>query len=46
MKILINILLRFLPDDTLCLLEEECFQEMGNRRFIIWEEDINNIDQN
>ncbi|MBD2682875.1 MULTISPECIES: hypothetical protein [Nostoc] len=46
MKKLLKILLKLLPDDTLCLLEEECFQEMEKRKFIIWEEDINNIEQN
>jgi hypothetical protein len=46
MKRIFKMLLKLLPDDPLCLLEEECFQEMENRRFIIWEEDINNIEQN
>ena len=46
MKILSKIWLRLLPDDTLCLLEDECFKEMENRKLIVWEEDINNIEQN
>lgn len=46
MKIVIKIWLRLLPDDTLFLLEDEFFKEMGNRKFIVWEEDINNIGQN
>ncbi|MEH2021028.1 MAG: hypothetical protein V7K74_26500 [Nostoc sp.] len=44
MKILIKIWLKLIPDDTLCLLEEECFKEMVNRKLIVWEEDINNIE--
>lgn len=28
MKTLVKILLRFLPNNALCLLEEECFNEM------------------
>jgi hypothetical protein len=46
MKKLLKILLRLLPDNTLCLLEEESFKEMEKRGFIIWEEDINSIEQN
>ncbi len=46
MKKILKILLKLLPDDTLCSLEEECFKEMENRKFIVWEEDINNIEQN
>ncbi|AUB44838.1 hypothetical protein COO91_11085 (plasmid) [Nostoc flagelliforme CCNUN1] len=46
MKILIKIWLKLIPDDTLYLLEEECFKEMVNRKLIVWEEDINNIEQN
>gem|GEM_PF-3789696 len=46
MKTLFKILMRLLPDDTLCLLEEESFKEMEKRGFIIWEKDINNIEQN
>ncbi|WP_373527404.1 hypothetical protein [Nostoc sp.] len=46
MRILIKIMLRLLPDNTLCLFEEESFKEMEKRGFIIWEEDINSIEQN
>jgi hypothetical protein len=46
MRILIKILLRLLPDNTLCLFEEESFKEMEKRGFIIWEKDINSIEQN
>jgi hypothetical protein len=46
MKILIKIWLRLLPNDTFCLLEDECFKEMENIKIIVWEEDINNIEQN
>ncbi|WP_263976847.1 hypothetical protein [Amazonocrinis nigriterrae] len=39
-------LLKLLPDDTLCLLEEECFKEMEKRGFIVYAEDLNSVNQN
>ncbi|MBD2341274.1 hypothetical protein H6G64_30450 [Calothrix sp. FACHB-156] len=52
-KKLINILLKMLPDDTLCWLEEEFFKEMERRNFIIYvgeasrrEDDLNQSGQN
>ncbi|BAY14158.1 hypothetical protein NIES2098_73560 (plasmid) [Calothrix sp. NIES-2098] len=45
-KKLIKIILKILPDDTLCLLEEECFKEMETRNFIIYEDDLNQSGQN
>jgi hypothetical protein len=35
-----KILLRLLPDNTLCLFEEECFKEMETRGLIVWAENI------
>jgi hypothetical protein len=43
---LIKIILKLLPDDTLCLLHEECFDEMRRRKFIIYEYELNQSEQN
>lgn len=43
---LTRILLKILPDDTLCLLHEECFDEMRIRKFIIYEDELNQSEQN
>jgi hypothetical protein len=45
-KKLTRLLLKIIPDDTLCLLHEECFDEMRRRKFIIYEDDLNQSDQN
>lgn len=53
LELLIKNLLKILPDDTLCLLHEECFCEMRNRKFIIYvgeasrrEDELNQSEQN
>lgn len=38
---LIRKIIKLLPDDTLCLLEDEFFKEMERRKFIIYEDDLN-----
>ncbi|MFN6565637.1 hypothetical protein [Dendronalium sp. ChiSLP03b] len=43
---LTRIILKILPDDTLCLLHEECFDEMRRRKFIIYEDELNQSGQN
>ncbi|MFN6565207.1 MAG: hypothetical protein RMY28_036145 [Nostoc sp. ChiSLP01] len=43
---LTRIILKILPDDTLCLLHEECFDEMRRRKFIIYEDELNQSEQN
>lgn len=46
MKTLIKILLKLLPDDTLCLLDEKCFNEMRRRKFIIYEDELHQSGKN
>jgi hypothetical protein len=46
MKTLIKIILKLLNDDTLCLLHEECFEEMRKIKFIIYEDDLNRSELN
>lgn len=46
MKILVKIILKLLNDDTLCLLHEECFDEMRNRKFILYEDELDQSGQN
>lgn len=46
MKTLIKIILKLLNDDTLCLLHEECFEEMRKRKFIIYEDELNQSELN
>jgi len=37
---LINYLMGVIPDDFLCLLHESIFDEMRNRKFIIYTDEI------
>lgn len=46
MKRILKILLKFLPDDALCLLHEECFDEMRRREFIIYEDELHQSGKN
>jgi hypothetical protein len=46
LELLIKTLLRILPDDTLCLLHEECFDEMRKRKFILYEDELNQSGHN
>jgi hypothetical protein len=46
LELLIKNLLRILSDDTLCLLHEECFDEMRKRKFIIYEDEVTQSGQN
>ena len=43
---LTRILLKILQDDTLCLLHEECLEEMRRRKIIIYEDELNQSGQN
>lgn len=43
---LIKRLISLLPDDLLCLLEDELFKEMERRKFIIYEDELNQSGQN
>ncbi|MFN6495818.1 MAG: hypothetical protein RMX65_002070 [Nostoc sp. DedQUE01] len=43
---LARILLKILADDTLCLLHEECFEEMRRRKFVIYEDELNQSGHN
>ncbi|WP_156481619.1 hypothetical protein [Anabaena sp. 4-3] len=40
LEMLIGIFIGFIPDDTLCLLEEKFFNEMERRGFIIYTDDL------
>jgi hypothetical protein len=46
METLFKMLIKILPDDILCLLEEELFKEMERRNFIIYEDELNQSDHN